>query len=191
MGAASSYLGRKGPAGCGKSDRGFTGVSAAVLLVFEAVGTGRVRTRGFVTGGRAGSGRKAGGSGWASLNREEAREEWKRTGSFLRPGTMASLRLHLQTQGLAQSRRSMSADLKQRCHPASSSWDQAHHVFLSPAETTVKIMPVSASFKYFFLHPPLECQFQSQGLSVLFYTTLNTYSTNMYYFFMPLCLLVS
>lgn len=174
------------------NDRGFIGVSAAVLLVFEAVGTDGVRTRGFITGDRAGSVRKAGGRSWASSNQEEARQEWKQTGSFFWPGTMSSLCLHLQTQGLAQSRRSMSADLKQSCHPASSSWDQAYHVFLSPAETTVKIMPVSASFKYFFFPA------SSTGVSIPItrtfcpvYTTLNTYSINMYYFFMPLCLLVS
>lgn len=64
MGAASSYLGRKGPAGSGKSDWGFTGVSAAVLLVFEAVGTGRVRTGASLQeAGQGRSGKQAGGAG--------------------------------------------------------------------------------------------------------------------------------
>lgn len=49
--AASSYLGSKCPAGCGVNDRGFIGVNAAMLPVFqsflEAAGTApKVRARG-------------------------------------------------------------------------------------------------------------------------------------------------
>lgn len=112
---------------------------------------------------------------------EEVRYEWNRTVSSVRTGTAWHSCPHVQTQG-QHCRHPTSADQRAQWSDAS-----AHHAhrFLLPAETAVKVMPVSASFRVF---PASPFKSNGWGFLVLFYATLNTYLINMDHFFMPLCL---